>query len=79
MCAPNEDFLHSIVCFVSLKTLRIYFSRNPPKDLNRQDFQHLTFPVHDGEVGVGGADGEDELVSNERLVRVDGAYCLNQL
>ena len=40
---------------------------------------HLTFPVNDGEVGVGGAYAKDELVSDEGFVGVDSTYCLNQL
>lgn len=75
------------VFFLLLFLTRIYFSRNQPKDLNAKEFQHrsentfdhLTFSVQDGEVGVGGTYSEDELVSDEGLVRVDGAYRLNQL
>lgn len=40
---------------------------------------HLTFPVNDCEVRVGGAYSEDKLVSNEGFVRVNSTYCLNQL
>lgn len=40
---------------------------------------HLTFPADDGEVRVGGADGEDKLVSDEGLVCVDGTDGLDQL
>lgn len=39
----------------------------------------LTFPVSYSEVGVGGTDGKDKLVSHQRFIRVDGTYCLNQL
>lgn len=50
-------------------------SRRLPAD-GRAD---LTFPVNHGEVGVGGTDGEDELVPHLRFVRVHGADRLNQL
>lgn len=40
---------------------------------------HLTFPVNNCEVRVGGAYSEDKLVSNEGFVRVNSTYCLNQL
>lgn len=89
--APDDDFLHSIVCFVLFFFYIIFYSYLLFCQINQRiqspvfsasqwnTLGHLTFPVHDGEVGVGGTYSEDELVSDEGLVRVDGAYRLNQL
>lgn len=49
------------------------------KSLKLDQDAGLTFPVNDGEVGVGGTDGEDKLVSHQRFIRVHSTYCLNQL
>lgn len=38
-----------------------------------------TFVVEDGEVWIDGAQTEDELVADERFVRVHGAYGLDEL